>query len=94
LPDERGPEHGLRAAAIQRMRELGEQQGQARMRAELADRHDDLRRVARRGGRLGDVVGPGKRKNEFKEGPANRRGRRLGERDPGPQQFSYARGGN
>ena len=77
----------LRAQAIQRMREIGHQGMQARRRTEMVERMNDGRRAIRRGGAMGDVVGPGKRKNE---GPPQefRPRQRVGERPAGPQMFS------
>ena len=85
LPDE----HGLRANAIQRMRELGHQGMQKRRASEMLDRKDDLGRALRRGGARGNVVGPGKRKRDAEEFAPNPR-RRTGDRPVGPQRFSIA----
>ena len=78
--------------AIQRMRELGHQGEQARRGREMVDRMSDLGRALRRGGRTGDVVGPGKRKRERDRFAPNPRPGvpRLGDRPPGPQQFNIA----
>ena len=84
LPDE----HGLRANAIQRMRELGHRGMQRRRAGEMIDRMDDLGRAVRRGGQQGDVVGPGKRKRDTDFAPNPRQ--RVGGRPAGPQQFSIA----
>ena len=87
LPDEAPSSTGnLRANAIQRMREVGEQAGQRRRAREMVDRMSDLGRAIRRGGQRGDVVGPGKRKREMEE-EFNPRPR-LGNRPTGPQRFS------
>jgi hypothetical protein len=79
----------LRANAMQRMRELGHQGEQARRGREMVDRMGDLGRAIRRGGARGDVVGPGKRKREAEVFAPNPR-QRIGDRAPGPQQFSIA----
>ena len=78
--------HGLRANAIQRMRELAERGAQARQGRETVDRMNDLGRALRRGGAPGDVEGPGKRKRAAQRFAPNTR-RRTGERPPGPQTF-------
>ncbi len=85
LPDE----HGLRANAIQRMRELGHQGMQKRRASEMLDRKDDMGRALRRGGARGDVVGLGKRKRDAEEFAPNPR-QRKGDRPVGPQRFSIS----
>ena len=59
----------LRAQALARMQVIGAQKAQRRRAGEMLDRQADLGRALRRGGERGDVVGPGKRKNEFAGGP-------------------------
>ena len=59
----------LRAQALARMQVIGAQKAQRRRAGEMIDRQADLGRALRRGGERGDVVGPGKRKNEFAGGP-------------------------
>ena len=78
----------LREKAIQRMRELGHKGEQHRKGREMVDRMGDLGRAIRRGGAQGDVVGPGKRKNEEVFAPNPRR--RTGDRPTGPQRFDIA----
>jgi len=87
LPDEAPSSTGnLRANAIQRMREVGEQALQRRRAREMIDRRNDLGRAITRGGAMGDVVAPGKRKREM-EDEFNPRPR-MGNRPAGPQRFS------
>ena len=88
LPEENGGSN-LRANAIQRMREIGHQSAQRRRGREMLDRQADLGRALRRGGAMGNVVGPGKRKRDENEFQPNPR-RRMGDRPPGPQMFSIA----
>ena len=84
-------ENNLRANAIQRMRELGHQDEQQRRGREMVDRQADLGRALRRGGARGDVVPLGKRKREDEFAPNARPAmRRMGDRPPGPQQFTIA----
>ena len=81
--------HGLRANAIQRMRELAERGAQAHQGRETIDRMNDLGRALRRGGAPGDVADPGKRKRGERRFVPNPR-RRVGDRPPGPQTFTLA----
>ena len=85
IPDERG----LRAAAVQRMQELGHAKSQGASSAAMGERMGDLARAVRRGGATGDVVGLGKRKREG-AGPRFAPRQRVGERAPGPQTFTMA----
>ena len=78
IPDGPGADT-LRARAIQRMRELGHQGMQSKRKLEMVERMNDGRRAITRGGARGDVVGPGKRKNEFAQGGFAPRQRIAGE---------------
>ena len=71
------------------MRELGHKGEQHRKGREMVGRMGDLGRAIRRGGAQGDVVGPGKRKNEEVFAPNPRR--RTGDRPTGPQSFDIAK---
>ena len=85
-----GPDaHGLRANAIQRMREMAERGAQARQGRQTVDRMNDMGRALRRGGAPGDVEGPGKRKRTAQAFVPNPR-QRIGDRMTGPQQFNIA----
>lgn len=78
----------LRAAALQRMREVGHQRGQTRRRAEMLERIRDGARAVRRIEGQGEVVPLGKRKRAQGGMPEFRARQRVGARPAGPQQFS------
>jgi len=80
-------EHGLRAAAISRMRELHEHAMQTQRRHDALDHRQDMARRQRRGGQPGDVVPLGKRKRDD-AGPGFNPRPRLGARPTGAQQFN------